>query len=158
MTEPDGPAVHALGWATVDLDRASDELRPLLPVGAVFVSAPDCVLLGARCRVGPLDRSLAAPAGGPEASRTQDAVRPPADARFLVLVEPTTEGRLAATLARHGEGWCATWTIAPPGDRSASPGPRSVVRDGPFGPERLVIDDPLSGPHHLRVEPATIDA
>ena len=30
----------------------------------------------------------------------------------IVLLEPSTEGRLAATLARHGEGWCATWLAA----------------------------------------------
>jgi hypothetical protein len=146
-----GPAVHAVGWATVDLDRAADELRPLLLAGASFVTAPDSELLGARCRVGPFG-------GSPGADAAAGAAGPPVRAWFLVLVEPTTEGRLAATLARHGEGWCATWTTAESADPRATSGPRSVVRDGPFGRERLAIDGPVSGPHHLWVEPATIDA
>jgi len=146
MIDRDGVVAHAVGWATVDLDRAAADLAGLLAAGTVFGPAPDSELLGARCRVAP----LAAEAPGP--------LRPPTAARFVVLLEPTTEGRLAATLARHGEGWCATWATDAPGRPAATSGSRSVVRDGPFGRERLAIDGPVSGPHHLRVEPATIDA
>lgn len=124
--------VHAIGWATVDLDRAAAELAPLLRVGAVFVDAEDCLLLGARCRIGP-------------------AALGPGTAPFIVLLEPSTEARLAATLARHGEGWCATWMLER-GDADTT----STSRAGPFGPERLVLGDPASGPHRLLVERATI--
>lgn len=132
MDGAEGGDVHAIGWATVDLDRAAADLAPLLRVGAAFVDAEDCLLLGARCRVGP-----AAPG--------------PGTAPFIVLLEPSTEGRLAATLARNGEGWCATWMLERDDADVAS-----ASRAGPFGPERLVVGDPASGPHRLLVERATI--
>ena len=132
----------ALGWATVDLDRARRQLAPRLVQGSDFAAAPDSVLLGARCLVGEL--------------------RQPADARWLVLLEPATEGRLAATLARHGEGFAATWesdadaadagVAAPSGQRRRV----SAARPGPFGPERLRLGDPNDGPHRLLLTPATI--
>lgn len=136
---PDPRSPLAIGWATVDLDRAARELASRLAPGATFEPAPPSEHLGARCRVG----RAADAAGGPP---------------ILVLLEPSTEGRLAATLARHGEGWCASWTHEPPltagteagGDR------HSVLRDGPLGPERLVLGGPVDGPHRLLVAPATI--
>ena len=127
-------SVLARGWATVELDRAAIELADRLFPGTTFGTAPACVHLGAFCRIG----RLAAPgeAGEP----------------WLILLEPSTEGRLAITLARHGEGWCATWLDAGPGDVAT----RSARRDGPLGPERLLLDGPPSGPHRLVVEAATI--
>ena len=78
--------------------------------------APDCVHLGARCRVGRL------------------ADRPRDGATLVVLLEPSTEGRLAATLARHGEGWCATWLDVPDAGRRrrcrARVGASAPVRSG----------------------------
>ena len=126
--------VLARGWATVELDRAAAELSPLLAPGAAFAPAPDCVHLGATCRVG----RLAAPSD--EAGQ------------WLVLMEPSTEGRLALTLARHGEGWCATWQDANPAEAA----PASASRVGPLGSERLLLDGPASGPHRLVVAAATI--
>jgi hypothetical protein len=130
----------AVGWATVDLDRAARALASLLVVGTAFEVAPDCEHLGAHCRVGRL-------------------AEPAADgASLLVLLEPSTEGRLAETLARHDEGWCATWWPAETGSaatRDAGP-PTSVGRPGPLGPERLVLGGPRGGPHRLLVEAATI--
>ena len=92
-------------------------------------------------------------------------------------LEPATEGRLAATLARHGEGWVATWFAAADDEDDAAAGAvslsagvdpfveddafsrpmRSAVRAGPLGPERLLLDGPVTGPHRLVVRPATIE-
>jgi hypothetical protein len=142
MSAPDpvaGPV--AIGWATVELERAVVELGDRLLAGSGFEAAPDSELLGARCLVG----------------RLAD----PATATWLVLLEPATEGRLSATLARHGEGEVATWT-----DRPAAPGVAvatngtvrwSVVRPGPLGPERLRLDGPVFGPHRLARVAATIE-
>ena len=121
--------ILARGWATVELERAAVELAPSLVPGTSFKAAPACIHLGAFCRVGQL------------AEPTDDG------ATIIVLLEPSTEGRLALTLARHGEGWVATWSADDPG----TPGPRSGLRDGPFGPERLLLDGPPSGPHRLLV-------
>lgn len=129
-------AVIAVGWATVELDRAAAELADRLVPGTSFRAAPDCVHLGAACRVG----ALAEPIDG---------------ASVVVILEPSTEGRLAVTLARHDEGWCATWTDQAGLDAAADT-QRSASRPGPFGPERLILGGPLHGPHRLLVVPATI--
>ena len=125
----------------MDLERARRELAPRLVDGTDFASVPDSELLGARCRVGEL--------------------RQPAGARWLVLLEPATEGRLAGTLARHGEGFWATWEtdtdIADAEDVPPAEGPRvSTARPGPFGPERLRLGGPSDGPHRLLLTTATI--
>ena len=121
----------ALGWATVELDRAARELGRRVPGSGPFEPAPEDELLGARCLVGPLFDL----GGGGLPSRH---VR-------LVLLEPSTEGRLAATLARHGEGPAAAWL-----DRDRPPR-MAVSRPalGPFGRERLLLGGPLHGPHLL---------
>jgi hypothetical protein len=77
-----GGRVRAIGWATVDLERAERELGEALGVVLDFRPAPRDRRLGARTRVG----------------------RPFGASPSLVLMEPDTEGRLAAILARHGEG------------------------------------------------------
>jgi hypothetical protein len=118
-----GLPVIAVGWATVDTERAVAELREHGP----FEAAADEAILGARCAVG----------------RRDAAVR-------LAILEPNTEGRLAATLARHDEGPAVLW-IADAGTL-----PRhlrlSTPADGPFGRERLVLGGPLGGRHLLVVE------
>ena len=155
-----GPVV-AVGWATVDLDRAAAAWLERLPAGTAFVDAPDSVLLGARCR-----RARATAAG-----LQRDDLEGELD---LLLLEPSAEGRLAATLARHDEGWAATWFAVDETDDAADAGVlvgvdpwaeddafakplRSAVRAGPVGPERLLLDGPIHGPHRLLVRPATID-
>ena len=130
--------ILAVGWATVELDRAAHELASVLLPGTSFRPGPPSEHLGARCRLG-----WVAPAFVYEL------------AAIVVLLEASTEGRLAATLARHGEGWCATWASAE-SEESASGGPLSVVKSGSLGPERLLLGDPASGPHRLVVETATI--
>lgn len=130
-----GPAPLAVGWATVELDRAAAELAGLLVPGETFRDAPDSELLGASCRIGRAATSM------------------------IVLLEPSTEGRLAAALARHGEGWCATWTRDPatPAD-PASPDDEwsTMARPGPLGLERLERTAPGSRPFRLLARPATI--
>ena len=131
---PSQQRVLALGWATVDLERAAAELASELGFAvAAFLPAPDSIVLGARCRV----------AGGVLPGGTR-----------LALLEPATEGRLAATLARHGEGPFVTWVRSSdaPTRRPATASP------GPFGRERLQPGGPPQGPFLLLIEdePGTI--
>jgi hypothetical protein len=130
-------AVVALGWATVDLERAAVELGRRLGLAARFVPVPRSETLGARC--------LAART----VPGTVLAGRVLPD-RLLVL-EPDTEGRLAGFLARHGEGWAATW-LAP-----IAEGASATARPGPLGPERLVLDALVTEPFRLRLSAATIE-
>ena len=128
----------ALGWATVELDRAVGELADAIGVPAGrFTDGADDELLGARCRV--------AHDGG-------------VGGRSLVVLEPATEGRLAATLARHGEGPAAIWfatteAFGATGASSLATATLSSPRTGPFGIERLVLGGPIHGPHRLVVGP-----
>jgi hypothetical protein len=67
------------------------------------------------------------------------------------VLEPDTEGPLAAALARFGEGLAAIYVR--PGRRAG--GRFEAV--GPFGPARLA-PGPAWGPHVLALEPrATIE-
>ncbi|MEO6207565.1 MAG: hypothetical protein ABIP77_06390 [Candidatus Limnocylindrales bacterium] len=139
----------AVGWATVELDRAEQELAYVLLPGTSFQPGPSSEHLGARCRLG-----WVAPAFVGEL------------AAIVVLLEASTEGRLAATLARHGEGWCATWEAtwknpweagADETAEAASRGRLSDSRSGPLGLERLHLGGRVSRPHRLAVEAATIE-
>jgi hypothetical protein len=129
----DAPDVAAVGWATVDLERASagfPELR--------FASAADEPLLGGRAIVAAVTPGLS-----------------------LALLEPVTEGRLAASLARHGEGPVALYLRLFGGPSAADPGPlgapgMSRIVDGPFGLEALQLGGPAYGPHLLAVGPAPV--
>ena len=129
----------ALGWATVELERAAVELGSDLGVPTDrFLVATATSALGAHCVVG----SDVLPNG-----------------ISLVLLEPATEGRLAASLARFGEGPVAIW-LAVTDLRTAVATLAAVnvdvttERDGPFGAERLLLDRPTRGPHRLLVQPA----
>ena len=124
----------ALGWATVDLERTLPALTAGLGVADdPFVKAAESVTLGARCRVAA-------------------AVLPGGVA--LAVLEPSTEGRLATTLARLDEGPSIAWYAGADGPRQGD-GP---ARPGPFGPERLVSGDPVHGPHRFLLDgvPGTI--
>jgi hypothetical protein len=125
----DGQPV-AVGWATVDLDRAAAELAQHLGLATdVFVPAGDSVALGARCRVaaGVLPGGLS-----------------------LAVLDPITEGRLAATLARRGEGPVVVWSTSESGGMMS----RTRARPGPFGPERLRPGGPAAGPHRFLIDTA----
>ncbi len=115
------------GWATVELDRAEAEVGAVIgPSSDVTVTeaAPD-LLLGARCRI---LRSAGAE---------------------IALLEPSTEGPLAAALARFGEGSLVAYLLvnaaAPERAREAAFS-LSNERAGPFGRERLVRSGPRWGP------------
>ena len=118
-------ALMGVGWATVELDRAESELAEWLageaPDPADDVGDP---ILGARARL-----------------RVADGL----PGEKIVLLEPTTEGRLAGSLVRDGEGPCALY-VHPSGglDAMAGAGARAGRRDErrrgrsvrPVGPRR----------------------
>jgi hypothetical protein len=87
--------------ATLDADRATFDLAPIL--GGTWTDAGDEPVLGGRCRVAELGEAR------------------------LVLAEPTTEGSLAACLARFGEG------------------PVALAIDGRTDAGREVASNPLNG-------------
>jgi hypothetical protein len=124
----------AVGWATVDAERAVATLSIDLHVlPAAFLPAPDSEALGARCLVA---RSVLQGGGA------------------LVVLEAATEGLLAAALARHDEGPRVVWIAADDAAEvsAARPSP------GPFGPERLLPGTATEGLRRLLVSfpPGTI--
>ncbi|MFL5779348.1 MAG: hypothetical protein ACJ761_10445 [Chloroflexota bacterium] len=121
--------VVGLGWATVELDRAARWLASELPGSGPFEPGSGDELLAASCRIGPSGLG-AAP--------------------WLVLLEPDKEGRLAALLARRGEGPIAAWIVPENGFESA--GRMSAGGDGPFGPQRLILGGAAGDPQVLVVE------
>ena len=136
----------AVGWATVDLERAALGLGPGRPTAPL----PDDDLLGSRClSVGSTDG-----AGGADWANG-----PIAEDLPIVLLEPNTEGRLAASLARHGEGPIALYLLVPARtiDRFRVVAPASGVHlsrpaSGPFGRAVLVLDEAAWGPHVIVAE------
>ncbi len=80
----------------------------------------------------------------------------PAEPRVLVL-EPATEGRLAATLARAGEGPAAVYLevaaqrLDEVAGRLRERGATAVAGAGPLGRQLLVRAGPPWGPHLLLV-------
>jgi hypothetical protein len=109
------PRLVAVGWATVDLERTLDDLG--IDPGPVV----DEPLLGGR------------------------ATRIDLGGIALLVLEPTTEGRLAAALARRGEGICALY-LATGG--SLGPGARVT---GMGVPGRLLPHDQPWGPFVIEV-------
>jgi hypothetical protein len=74
----------------------------------------------------------------------------------VLLLEPATEGRIAASLARFGEGLVALYLLVPPdGFDEVTEGLAraslvlSAEAPGPFGQERLVLGGPAWGAHLL---------
>lgn len=127
--------VLATIWATVDLERALGERSGL-----------------AGESIGP---SLTEPHLG---ARVVIAEAPSPEGVPVAVAEPTTEGRLAATLARHGEGEVGRYVaVGSPLDEIAR---RAVgigiavsrPLDGPFGRSVLVLHGPVTGPHLIIVE------
>ena len=116
--------IAGIGWATVELDRAARELAS----DRACVAAPRDAALGASAMRSPVQK------GGPPA---------------IVLLEPDTEGLLAAALARFGEGVLAVY-LGPLDRADVDDTPRlGPPRPGPLGPARLVIGRPAWGPHAL---------
>ncbi len=122
------PRKTIVGWATVELDRAEVEVASaLVTLGEPRIEpAADERLLGARCRLLRFGEH-----------------------RDMLLLEPSTEGRLAAALARYGEGSVVLYLLAHIGavERARRAGfTLSGEGRGPFGSERLVIAGPRYGP------------
>jgi hypothetical protein len=108
-----GEAPRGLVLATVDLARAEADLAPV--VGEAWRDAGADAVLGGRCRRLTLGRSI------------------------LVLAEPTTEGYVAACLARFGEG------------------PIAVALDGTTDAGQVTTTNPVSGGRatYMRIGPKT---
>ena len=131
------------GWATVELERAARELAAGLGIDAgAWVPAPRDALLGARAWSAPT---------------------PVDDGPAIVLLEPDTEGRLAATLVRFAEGVAAVY-LRDPVAGAAAPDPESTevrasaavegtAAQSALGPARVVPGGPAWGPHVLLLEP-----
>ena len=116
--------VVGIGWATVELDRAAGDLAEL----GSFEPATRDANLGATARRG----------------RPGDRARP-----ALILLEPDTEGLLAAGLARFGEGVLTAY-LGPLERADVDDTPRlGPPRPGPLGPARLVIGRERWGPNIL---------
>ena len=119
------PSAEIKGWATVDLDRAQADRAPDL--GALVVEPPvDDAILGARCRKLRFE-----------------------DGQNVVLLEPSTEGPLAAGLARHGECVLALYLLVGPNapERARAAGfATTAAAPGPFGAEQMVLTNPRDGP------------
>lgn len=78
----------------------------------------------------------------------------------VVLLEPITEGRLAAALARRGEGPIALYVAPPRGagpwhDEPGHDGPwhGPGAGEGPFGPQVLLAGHPIHGPYLIATLP-----
>ncbi len=120
-----------VGLATVDTERiASQQGLHVVP------AAPDLVL----------------------GARASDALGPGIARIHLLILEPRTEGRVAASLARWGEGPVALYLrpsagLAAARDRVLAGGGRvTSTAAGPFGRSFAVAEGPAWGPHLVIVE------
>jgi hypothetical protein len=137
-----------LGWCTVELERAESELDPWLG------PRPSGVPPGVELDAGGLwtDEHLGARVRLREGDGLPGA--------WMVLLEPSTEGRTAASLARDGEGPCALYLRPSIGldawlDAARERGvTASSQRDGPFGVQVLLAGSP-AGPHVIVTEGRT---
>jgi hypothetical protein len=130
-----GLRLAGIGWATVELERAAEELttsfrRAGMPEPRWSPGVRDD-LLGSTSWVS----HEPWPAEGLE--------RPPA----IVLLEPDTEGRLAATLARFDEGVAAAYLAPEPGVSRVDATRLGRPAAGPLGSSRLVLARPAWGPN-----------
>jgi hypothetical protein len=154
-----GLPIAGIGWATVELERAAAELdtafdRAGMPRPAWTPATRD-ELLGASAWT------------SNEWWPTWGSDEPPA----IAVLEPDTEGRLAAALARSGEGVAAIYLAPRPRDTAAArdasetgrpqridptrlgrpaPGPlgrgRLLLARATWGPHVIVLDRPLPPP------------
>ena len=120
---PRGPDLGAIGWATVETDRAAAELDvDLSPL------PPDELLAATAARAVP---------------RGVMSVGSDALTSHLILLEPSTEGRIAAGLARFGEGPVVLYIV---GSGAGGSDPTTRTAPGPFGRQALIADGPWWGP------------
>jgi hypothetical protein len=140
--EPDRSVIDpATGWPVVArIWRTVDVERTVAEIGLVADPLEPDELLGA-------SGVLVRPGDGPP----------------VAILEPSTEGRLAALLARSGEGDAGVY-VAPPDGLEAvrqTGAPLSAEASGPFGRSALLGPRPLLDGGQLIVlverPPATID-
>lgn len=146
-----GMVLAGIGWATVERERAIRELDELLGTeGAADLAAGR-------------QRASWQPAARDELLGASAWIRvaPGNPSTMLLVLEPDTEGRLAASLARWGEGVLAVYVRpaaaevfepgAQPTPANHDPEPpaplRTAAGSGPLGPGRLVAGGPAWGPH-----------
>jgi hypothetical protein len=119
-----GATIVAIGWATVEIERAERELEAAIGDGGSWADAPRDALLGARAAT----------------------YRPTAvDRPLVVVLEADTEGRLAASLARHGEGVAATYVTALLGTVLGA-GAFGIPAGGPLGRGRRLARGGIGEP------------
>lgn len=123
--------IVALGWATVDLDAVSARIEADSGPG-IFEAARRDDHLGGRVAV----HRPGAASGEP----------------IEVILEPDTEGRLAASLARHGEGFTAIWFGRRAGAPDDVPDGFGPPAGGPLGRARLLLGGPPWGLSVLLLE------
>lgn len=129
--------IAGIGWATVELERAAEELdaafhRAGMPRPSWTPAARD-ELLGAAAWV------------SREWWPTWGHEEPPA----IVLLEPDTEGRLAAALAKAGEGVRTVYLAPSSADGAIDRSRVGTAAPGPLGRGRLVLARPSWGPHAI---------
>lgn len=143
------PRSEVGGWATVELDRTEASFGAASgPSGSVAFPATRAAPGGARDDLGDEVRDELRDARDELLGALARVIRT-TDQRDVVLLEPFTEGRLAAALARHGEGFVALYLMANSEAlvRARAAGfVLSSVGLGPFGPQRLVVEGPRWGP------------
>jgi hypothetical protein len=134
-----GARFLALGWATVDLDRVAAAWA-----GVRWAAAPRDSLVGARALLGGPDTT------GRDA--TGAGIVPQGLTVTTLLLEPDTEGRLAAALARHGEGPAVLYiglravALARARTRLARLRVPVSAGPGPFGPGIAIAGTPAWSP------------
>ena len=143
------PRSEVGGWATVELDRTEASFGAVSgPSGSVAFPATGAAPGSARDELRDARNDLRDELRDELLGALARVIRT-TDQRDVVLLEPFTEGRLAAALARHGEGFAVLYLIA---DAEALVRARaagfvlSSVGLGPFGSQRLVVEGPRWGP------------
>jgi hypothetical protein len=119
----EGATIVGLAWATVEIERAENELDSIIGGDGSWDEAPRDALLGARAAVR---------RGG-------------AAGTLVVVLEPDTEGRLAASLARGGEGVVAIYVMARPGAALVA-GSFGIPAAGPLGRGRRLTGGGIGAP------------
>ena len=143
---PAGGEVRLLAriWATVELERALADLR------------------AGRSRGAAIEPGLAEPASIDPLLGARVVLVTDDDGSLVAVAEPSTEGRLAAVLARQGEGPAGRYVVAPVGIAALRPLAAaagvtlSAPADGPFGPSVLVAAGLIGAPIVVLVDPPAV--
>lgn len=142
-------SLAGVGWATVELERAARELDP----AGTWIQSPRDALLGATAwRHLEPEPKVEPPVERPDEPADAPGATVAGDQPVLLLLEPDTEGRLAASLVRFGEGVAAIYLRA---GSAPGPTPLGAPGDGPLGPGRIVLGGPAWGPHVIVLDERT---